>query len=38
MNIGLRHFRDAKVLQIIEGTHQVQRDIIGSTLPGRLRR
>ncbi|MCW5656832.1 MAG: acyl-CoA dehydrogenase family protein [Burkholderiaceae bacterium] len=33
-----RYFRDAKVLQIIEGTNQIQRNIIGDSLLGRLRR
>ncbi len=32
-----RYFRDAKVLQIIEGTNQIQRNIIGDSLLGRLR-
>ena len=27
-----RYFRDAKVLQIIEGTNQIQRNIIGRAL------
>jgi acyl-CoA dehydrogenase len=30
-----RYFRDAKVVQIIEGTNQVQRNIIANTLLGR---
>lgn len=30
-----RYFRDAKVLQIIEGTNQIQRNIIGNSLLGR---
>ena len=30
-----RYFRDAKVLQIIEGTNQIQRNIIGDSLLGR---
>jgi alkylation response protein AidB-like acyl-CoA dehydrogenase len=29
-----RYFRDAKVLQIVEGTNQIQRDIIARTLLG----
>jgi len=29
-----RHFRDAKVLQIVEGTNQIQRDIIARHLLG----
>jgi len=33
-----RYFRDAKVLQIIEGTNQIQRNIIGDSLLGKLRR
>jgi alkylation response protein AidB-like acyl-CoA dehydrogenase len=32
-----RYFRDAKVLQIIEGTNQVQRNIIANTVLGRPR-
>ena len=32
-----RYFRDAKVLQIIEGTNQIQRNIIGDSLLGMLR-
>ncbi len=27
-----RYFRDAKVLQIVEGTNQIQRNIIGRNL------
>lgn len=30
-----RYFRDAKVLQIVEGTNQIQRNIIGDSLLGR---
>ena len=30
-----RYFRDAKVLQIIEGTNQIQRNIISNSLLGR---
>jgi alkylation response protein AidB-like acyl-CoA dehydrogenase len=33
-----RYFRDAKVLQIIEGTNQIQRNIIGDGLLGRVGR
>ncbi len=33
-----RYFRDAKVLQIIEGTNQIQRNIVGDSLLGRARR
>lgn len=33
-----RYFRDAKVLQIIEGTNQIQRNIIGDSLLGRVTR
>ncbi|TWO71334.1 acyl-CoA dehydrogenase [Caenimonas sedimenti] len=33
-----RYFRDAKVLQIIEGTNQIQRNIIGDGLLGRAAR
>ena len=33
-----RYFRDAKVLQIIEGTNQIQRNIIGDSLLGRVAR
>ena len=33
-----RYFRDAKVLQIIEGTNQIQRNIIGDGLLGRVAR
>lgn len=33
-----RYFRDAKVLQIIEGTNQIQRNIIGDSLLGRATR
>jgi acyl-CoA dehydrogenase len=33
-----RYFRDAKVLQIIEGTNQIQRNIIGDSLLGKARR
>jgi alkylation response protein AidB-like acyl-CoA dehydrogenase len=29
-----RYFRDAKVLQIVEGTNQIQRNIIARTLLG----
>jgi alkylation response protein AidB-like acyl-CoA dehydrogenase len=29
-----RYFRDAKVLQIVEGTNQIQRNIIASNLLG----
>jgi alkylation response protein AidB-like acyl-CoA dehydrogenase len=30
--------RDAKVLQIVEGTNQIQRNIIGNALLGRAPR
>ena len=30
-----RYFRDAKVVQIIEGTNQVQRNIIANSVLGR---
>jgi len=33
-----RYFRDAKVLQIIEGTNQIQRNIIAGSLLGKARR
>lgn len=33
-----RYFRDAKVLQIIEGTNQIQRNIIANALLGRVPR
>jgi alkylation response protein AidB-like acyl-CoA dehydrogenase len=33
-----RYMRDAKVLQIVEGTNQIQRNIIGNSLLGRARR
>jgi alkylation response protein AidB-like acyl-CoA dehydrogenase len=33
-----RYFRDAKVLQIIEGTNQIQRNIIGDSLLGKVTR
>ena len=33
-----RYFRDAKVLQIIEGTNQIQRNIIANHLLGRAGR
>lgn len=33
-----RYFRDAKVLQIIEGTNQVQRNIVANSLLGRTAR
>jgi hypothetical protein len=33
-----RYFRDAKVLQIIEGTNQIQRNIIGDSLLGKAQR
>ena len=33
-----RYMRDAKVTQIIEGTNQIQRNIIGNYLLGRPRR
>ncbi len=33
-----RYFRDAKVLQIIEGTNQIQRNIIANHLLGRVAR
>ena len=32
-----RYMRDAKVLQIIEGTNQIQRNIIANSLLGRVR-
>ena len=31
-----RYFRDAKVLQIVEGTNQIQRNIIANELFGRI--
>lgn len=33
-----RYFRDAKVLQIIEGTNQIQRNIVANSLLGRAAR
>ena len=33
-----RYFRDAKVLQIIEGTNQIQRNIIADSVLGRAQR
>ena len=33
-----RYFRDAKVLQIVEGTNQIQRDIVANSLLGRVHR
>ena len=33
-----RYFRDAKVLQIIEGTNQIQRNIIADRMLGRAAR
>lgn len=33
-----RYFRDAKVLQIVEGTNQIQRNIVANSLLGRARR
>ena len=33
-----RYFRDAKVIQIIEGTNQIQRNIIADSMLGRVRR
>jgi alkylation response protein AidB-like acyl-CoA dehydrogenase len=33
-----RYFRDAKVLQIIEGTNQIQRNIVANSLLGRIPR
>lgn len=33
-----RYFRDAKVLQIIEGTNQIQRNIIAASILGKSRR
>jgi alkylation response protein AidB-like acyl-CoA dehydrogenase len=33
-----RYFRDAKVIQIIEGTNQIQRNIIADSVLGRVRR
>ncbi|MDO9217789.1 MAG: acyl-CoA dehydrogenase family protein, partial [Lacisediminimonas sp.] len=33
-----RYFRDAKVLQIIEGTNQIQRNIVANSLLGRTAR
>jgi alkylation response protein AidB-like acyl-CoA dehydrogenase len=32
-----RYFRDAKVLQIIEGTNQIQRNIVANALLGRVK-
>ncbi len=33
-----RYFRDAKVLQIVEGTNQIQRNIIARNLLGPMAR
>ena len=33
-----RYFRDAKVLQIIEGTNQIQRNIVANSILGRIGR
>ncbi|MNZ90391.1 Acyl-CoA dehydrogenase [compost metagenome] len=33
-----RYFRDAKVVQIIEGTNQIQRNIIADSVLGRVTR
>jgi alkylation response protein AidB-like acyl-CoA dehydrogenase len=33
-----RYFRDAKVLQIVEGTNQIQRNIIANAVLGRASR
>jgi alkylation response protein AidB-like acyl-CoA dehydrogenase len=33
-----RYFRDAKVLQIVEGTNQIQRNIVANALLGRAHR
>ena len=33
-----RYFRDAKVVQIIEGTNQIQRNIIANSLLGKAGR
>lgn len=33
-----RYFRDAKVVQIIEGTNQIQRNIIADSVLGRIKR
>jgi alkylation response protein AidB-like acyl-CoA dehydrogenase len=33
-----RYFRDAKVLQIVEGTNQIQRNIIARTMLGGTKR
>jgi len=33
-----RYFRDAKVIQIIEGTNQIQRNIIADSVLGRIRK
>jgi alkylation response protein AidB-like acyl-CoA dehydrogenase len=33
-----RYFRDAKVIQIIEGTNQIQRNIIADSVLGRVAR
>ncbi|MNC35546.1 Acyl-CoA dehydrogenase [compost metagenome] len=33
-----RYFRDAKVVQIIEGTNQIQRNIIADSVLGRIAR
>ena len=32
-----RHLRDAKVLQIVEGTNQIQRNIVADAILGRAR-
>jgi alkylation response protein AidB-like acyl-CoA dehydrogenase len=33
-----RYFRDAKVVQIIEGTNQIQRNIIADSVLGRVKK
>jgi alkylation response protein AidB-like acyl-CoA dehydrogenase len=33
-----RYFRDAKVVQIVEGTNQIQRNIIADSVLGRVLR
>ena len=33
-----RYFRDAKILQIVEGTNQIQRNIIADSVLGRTTR
>jgi hypothetical protein len=33
-----RYFRDAKVVQIIEGTNQIQRNIVADNVLGRVKK